>query len=92
MDIILLVLAGIIATVALLVAYGTWLIGRGSEAEAQAREMAGGSSVAASGWSVLDWLRDAPLPGVSELEDYRDHLIDVVASDGAADDDGGSDR
>lgn len=56
---------------ALLLARGMWVIGSGSSAETAARERMD-SGTATAGWSFLDWLREAELPGVTWLESKLD--------------------
>lgn len=68
----------IVGLLAALVAYGSWLIGQGSAAEANARQMSDGSEVLSAGWSSLDRLRSARLPVVQAIEDYLVHLRDVA--------------
>lgn len=57
-----------VALLAILVARGLYIIGRGSEAEMNARAMSADSTVATSGWGVLDSLRQRPMPRVAALE------------------------
>lgn len=70
-----LVVVGILAA---LVAYGSWLIGQDSAAEADARQMSNDSEVLSAGWSSLDLLRSARLPVVQAIEDYLEHLKEVL--------------
>lgn len=78
MDPLLGVVLGAVALVAALFAYGSWLIGQGSSAELEARELSADSSVLSAGWTSLDWVRTAPLPVVQAVEDYLAHLRDVA--------------
>lgn len=68
MDIILYAVGGVVLIIALLAARGAYLIGQGSDAELQAREMASGSTTATTGWSLLDALQSGNIPVVSWIE------------------------
>jgi hypothetical protein len=70
MDLLLYAAAGVGLLVALLAARGAWLIGQGSEAEMQAREMSGTSTTATTGWSLLDGLQSGNIPVISTIEQW----------------------
>lgn len=57
-----------IATLALLLARGMYLIGTGSEAELEARDRMDGTT-ATTGWMTLDRLRTGDVPIVSTIEE-----------------------
>jgi len=78
MDLIFAVLLAIVGLVAVLAAYGAWLIGQDSEAEQQARELSSDSTWLSNGWFALDWMRVGDLPIVTALEDYLAHLREVA--------------
>lgn len=69
MDPLVIGVLAVVAILALLVARGMWLLGRGSEAEQAAREKTGGSAVASSGWTMLDGLQHGEVPIVSDIEE-----------------------
>jgi len=78
MDLIVLIPLALVGLIAALAAYGAWLIGQGSEAEQHARELSGDSTIASNGFFVLDWVRVGDIPIVTAIEDYLQHLRDVV--------------
>lgn len=55
--------------VALLVARGVYLIGRGTEAEHQARMTSAQSMTVSTGWALLDMLRTGNVPLVGWIEE-----------------------
>lgn len=90
MDLIVAIPLAVVGIIAALGAYGTWLIGQDSDAEATAREISGESAVLSDGWVLLDWLRVGDLPVVGAIEDYLSHLREVAANalgDDSADED-----
>jgi len=78
MDLIILIPLLVVMIIAALAAYGAWLIGQDSEAEQHARELFSDSTIASNGWFVLDWARVGDIPIVTAIEEYLQHLRDVV--------------
>lgn len=71
MDVLLGGLALLVFIVVALTAYGTWLIGQGSDAEFQARQKSADSQIFGSGFFLLDWARTATLPVLGEGKTRR---------------------
>lgn len=71
MNTLLIVGGGIVLVIALLVARGVYLIGRGSDAEMAAREQSAEQlpdTLSSNGWLFIDWLQEGEIPLVSYLE------------------------
>jgi hypothetical protein len=73
MDVVVLSLGAVGLVFALLLARGMFLIGRGTDAEEQARVLSSGR-VSSTGWMTLDALRDANIPVVVLLEQKLEEL------------------
>lgn len=75
MDPVTILIWTIVGIFLLLLARGMFLVGTGSDAELQAREMTSGNAIGDSGWGVLEWLRTTNFAPVVYLE-YRLGLRD----------------
>jgi rRNA maturation endonuclease Nob1 len=69
MDLVIWIGGAIALLLALLVARGAYLLGRGTDAEYDARDKLSGSATATTGFTLLDVLRFGKLPIVSKIEE-----------------------